>query len=945
MQSKWRFWHKPKHKHSDPSVRIAALKQDDLEQSTVEDLAKRDPDPAVRKTAIGKLNDLRELVGMAAVTSDISEAARQRLANRLLGCGNLGQLYDISLDEALVACHEPVLTTKIARQAKLAEIGVGAARLLTDQHALHEITLNAQLSEVRQAACERLNDPDQLQQVVSATSKREPELARLARDRIDQISAETARVERIADLLTGLRALAEDELKQGASNDLLRLRRQWQELGDQPDADQQGQFEQLGKAAEERIQAWLAQRKRDEQSRHAKQALLETLEALAKEDDLETLEKRAEQVEQLHQQWQALPPLENPAAEAILLERHQDLSKRIRAALNLGKERAQQQSVLLKLVRQCDSLLAAERLTEKKVAEIHEAFAFRREKGERDLVARIGTQLARIDDKLKQQREGDLKHIDELGKTMAHLEQALEENHVQPATSHHRHVEQLLKDLEGAHDPAIRQARDRLKALLPRLRELQSWKRWGTSTARHELIDEAHELAEQPADDIDARIEAVKHLRQHWRKLGPFKDEAMHKEFDDALDQAFAPVKAHRGEVANQRKQHLTTREAICAELETLLKDTDWRGMEDWRGMDKGIQAIRKRWREAGEVDRKGWIKIKQRFDTVMDQLDDKLGDERRRNRRRREALIERVEALADLEDNKQAISEAKAAQTEWQVTVSGKPGEEQKLWERFRAAIDQVFQRDRDARDHFRQELVEHLEQRRALAAELEALAELDDDQIRAKHHEPERLREAFDAVGEPPRSEQKAIEERFRKAEKAYAARLEQADAAATAAEFAALGLRAEQCVAIEQAVLAADAELLDEARAAWQAAPALSDDQAESGLAKRVAAALAGQAESEKLAAWRQTLAPNATRAAEICLDLEILCGVESPADQQEARMTRQVDRLADAMRGENEDADLEIGQLKREFRLLGPLDADQREALEQRFARLADASRHA
>ncbi|MFN3785342.1 MAG: DUF349 domain-containing protein, partial [Thiothrix sp.] len=246
-------------------------------------------------------------------------------------------------------------------------------------------------------------------------------------------------------------------------------------------------------------------------------------------------------------------------------------------------------------------------------------------------------------------------------------------------------------------------------------------------------------------------------------------------------------------------------------------------------------QALRQ-WKDAGTVDHKTWREINNRFNAAMDALEAHFKAERQRNWQAREALVQQAQALLELNDTAQAIEQAKALQSAWQITLGARPSDEQRLWKQFREPIDTLFARARDERQQQQQA-------RQAQQAEMARLA------AAQKQRELERQQQ-----------------------------------------QWAELDALAATSAALKQAETTADVQI-------------------------------ANRATGEQL-----------------CLQLEILLGVDTPAEFQQARMKQQVAQLSEAMlsRKDGFDSKAHALPLLKQWYALGGMPAS---ALASQSARIA------
>ena len=189
-----------------------------------------------------------------------------------------------------------------------------------------------------------------------------------------------------------------------------------------------------------------------------------------------------------------------------------------------------------------------------------------------------------------------------------------------------------------------------------------------------------------------------------------------------------------------------------------------------------------------------------------------------------------------------------------------------------------------------------------------------------------------------------ERATQARYEALEKRFAQRQQQQAKAAAECVLQGLRARSRLCECLEAEVLESTLEaesqqaLVEETRQAWQALEAL-DAGAEKILRERLDLASRALGGDEQV---RQTLldgvAKNLDQRLELCLQMEIAAGIDSPAEFAGARMQFQVSRLADAMHHKIEEPrarqdplrDLQIAWYQ-----AGPVPREAQGRLEARF----------
>jgi hypothetical protein len=463
------------------------------------------------------------------------------------------------------------------------------------------------------------------------------------------------------------------------------------------------------------------------------------------------------------------------------------------------------------------------------------------------------------------------------------LEQAIEQGHLADADAAAKGVRAMLdgEALRGSLE-------SRWQRLQAQLEGLRGWARWGTGQAREQLISAAEALLNGERD-VEALAADIAALRAEWKRLDAHGGaaKAQWESFDALLEKAYAPVAAHRAEIQAQQALAGTAKTSLCTEWEAEVAGIVWE-YADFKVVEARRAEMIKQWRAAPRAGFRDERQLKKRFDTLIAGIDQRLDTARAAEAERREQLITTAEALGGEADLGRAMTEAKALQGRWTqeaAPVRLKRGVEQKLWQRFRAACNTVFER----RDALRAEQVAEREaQSQARQRLLDAFAAtLDGVDANGIRQAITRFRTDWEASRPNGRDSTDGLEARAHELEQQARRRLDELRRDKYVADLDLLARKAALAERVEAAALADGPveEAISEVTQAWDGMPRLSG-KTESLLAGRLQEA--GSITSAKLAAGheaRETL----------LLDLEIALGLPSPEDCAEARRQRQLEQL--------------------------------------------------
>jgi hypothetical protein len=508
------------------------------------------------------------------------------------------------------------------------------------------------------------------------------------------------------------------------------------------------------------------------------------------------------------------------------------------------------------------------------------------------------------------------------------LETALRDNELQQAERAYHKLMSIMGNIPGLSEQRWQDIDKRLNRVRPQLRKLESWRHWGTTLARKDLIEQVKQLSQAglSPEKLAAEIKQAREQWHSWDKSGDHAGKGLWKEFDRTCEEAYQPCIAHFEKLKQRRKENLKQRRAIIDALNTHYAATDWQ-RPDWREIDKAIRHARRDFYKIGNVDFKHRKPLARALDEVLEKFEEYLGSERERSIRAREKLIADIEALAEVADLNTALEQLETLKKHWKITVTGKRELENRLWKRFQAACDSSYRRRDAVRKEQDAERNENLRQKQALLDELARAATASDEELLANASALGRIRHQWEAIGWIPRKHESNLDNRWRAAQKQFSTALKAAKARARYAELDNLARRAALCHQWEQATLSGNIPDMDSVRTEWDSLPALSGSNGEA-IQQRYSQALTRPDDT--------TLSGNLAAKQAACLKLEVQLELESPADCQSERMAYQIERLNASLKKEldmQESADV----LLLTALTTGAVPADAAGSIEQRIGK--------
>ena len=492
-------------------------------------------------------------------------------------------------------------------------------------------------------------------------------------------------------------------------------------------------------------------------------------------------------------------------------------------------------------------------------------------------------------------------------------------------------IDHALK--RGAVGPSLTQ---RIDALHREQRRLHEWQRWSGGQGRERLAEEAQALAEQAAGkvSIKAHTEAINKLRERWKeldKLGAASSQAVWLAFDGALKAAYAPVAAHLDKLKSARQENLAAREAIITALVEAAAEffppvpdgvpvdpaepATPAAAPDWRAVARALDDALRAWRKLGPVEHtvprkmlKGDHALTRRYAAAVAALEAPLNQTYAEARRQREILVAEARALAASDVNaRDIVNKVRKLQTEWQAVAKGQPlprRDENALWGVFKTATDSIFKARDAARAAADAELGAAQKAREDIIGQLQALAQgtIAADIKRAMAESDT----AWRASAAAPKAVAAKLDARYRAARDAVTRRLGELAAVASQARYDALIAKMALCDERERLLDAEDSngtvpeDVAVSLEARWNAIedfPEAWRSKLDARFAGVGLSAAAPAAKSGKSAA--ETLP-------DLLLNLEVSCGLESPAEFQADRQLLKLRALKDAMEGRQNTA---------------------------------------
>lgn len=246
---------------------------------------------------------------------------------------------------------------------------------------------------------------------------------------------------------------------------------------------------------------------------------------------------------------------------------------------------------------------------------------------------------------------------------------------------------------------------------------------------KEELIAKAKELESETS--IRNLELSVRQLQREWGDIGPSPRET-YQEMGDAffgeLRKNYDKIQAHYDSIKGEMAENLAKKQAVVEEVKRLL-EMEITHHATWVKKTEEIKAVQTKWKTIGYAQKKENEEVWQQFRGLCDLFFDKKkayyetrNISLKENLVKKEELIEKAKELQESTEWKKTTAAYIDLQNKWKTAGATFQKEEQKLWQKFRAACDTYFN---TKKDHFKEQDAaqdENLIEKKKVLADIQA-------------------------------------------------------------------------------------------------------------------------------------------------------------------------------------------------------------------------------
>ena len=290
--------------------------------------------------------------------------------------------------------------------------------------------------------------------------------------------------------------------------------------------------------------------------------------------------------------------------------------------------------------------------------------------------------------------------------------------------------------------------------------------------AKEAVIADLKNLIEKQ-EDVNATFPEFREIQNRWRAVGPVPAQSyrnINETYQLYVEQFYDMVKINRELRDLDFKKNLEAKEQLCQEAEALAEQENV--VEAFRE----LQKLHEQWKEYGPVAKEFRESIWERFKAATAVINKKyqahfegIKEQQAENLAKKTVLCEKVEEIAarEIADSNEwnaCSKEIEDIQKEWRTIGFASKKDNQKIYDRFRAACDKFYERKREFYNEYKDSINANLDKKIALCEQAEAL--MTSTEWKKATDQFISLQKQWKEIGAVPRKKSEQLWKRFRAA-----------------------------------------------------------------------------------------------------------------------------------------------------------------------------------
>nr|WP_315475804.1 DUF349 domain-containing protein [uncultured Undibacterium sp.] len=540
--------------------------------------------------------------------------------------------------------------------------------------------------------------------------------------------------------------------------------------------------------------------------------------------------------------------------------------------------------------------------------------------------------------------------LEQIEVSLQQMEAALEQGSVQNARQFDRELRDVDTKQSYVNLVLSVELKERLNLARKELLHLLSWAKWSGNASRDELVNTAEGLAGLKLSPKEI-VGTVSALREQWKQTEASSGAATKElwtRFDTACNSAYAPAAQFFSEQSDQRQANLRQAESNLvdwqAQVQALLtlevnSSNDKLEKNDWKSIASTIQQMQQSWRGLGHVDRKDKNRLDKEFDALLDQLRQPLAARQQEEIASREALILSASQLDSTQ--KSAVDQLRQLQQRWQIQAASLPlprKDDQALWERFRAACDAVFEQKRANAESADKQRHENLQAKEKICLELQQVSLGEINEVQKISGLIVNAKNAWRQFGQVPRSDEQQIDTKFQTLLDGLQLQMQQLQERSEQEKSQHILTKLHTCLQVEALISSSTTDLvaLQTLKQDWNSCT-LPNSPISKNLQQKfdkVCSVLEPSDGAADTSAYQEHTNSKRAETEDTLLHLEILLGIDSPAELSRERLQKQVQVLQSSLKN-GQDKTQALGLLNHLLCLPLKVDTNMQQRVESLF----------
>jgi hypothetical protein len=311
--------------------------------------------------------------------------------------------------------------------------------------------------------------------------------------------------------------------------------------------------------------------------------------------------------------------------------------------------------------------------------------------------------------------------------------------------------------------------------------ELKELDRRKNLEAKNEVVEKAEKLTE--VENLNDAIKQLNDLHEEFKHIGPVpkeEQEGLWLKFKTASDRVYSRRKEYLDDLKSQLKQNADKKLELVNQVSEF---TDFGSdrITEWNAKTRDILDIQKKWEAIGGIPREQskqinkafWSSFKKFFNNKSAFFKE-LENQRVENLQKKQALLEKAEALKESDDWDTTANTLKELQREWREIGPVPDKQKNEIYKNFKDACDVFFNRLRDRNKETESEFFDNLKRKEEICKQIESMAQSGSTDLDALND----LQDEFNSIGYVPRANIKEIQQRFTAALNKFVGSAEQLD-----------------------------------------------------------------------------------------------------------------------------------------------------------------------